>query len=524
MDEASPRLVLSGVDHRLQLVVWTLFLLAFSVSVYRLYAHPLRKVPGPFLARITELWRTVHYFRGTWFDDILELHRKYGPVVRISPNEVSVVSPDLTKLVYSHGKGTTKTDWYDIWAVVGESSNKLRGIFDTTDPKEHSFLRKRVSTIYSLSYLISLEPKVQGVINSLWKRFDELEQKQEPINFSIWVSYFTYDVVSTLCLGEPLGLIREGADNQKFIENVHRSFYWLSNTGFLPFSCQKLINLIAGFFERVFGLEIAGSVTSFIQFAASKINERRKSPSVENSDMLDHFLKMKDREGKIVGDMGIYGEIGNLLAAGADTTSVGIKAVIGPILRDPPRYRRLQSELDDAYKASGISLGQPISYNILKDLPFLQACVKEGTRIHPSIIYQLPRHAPASGVQLEGFFIDPSSTISTSPLAQNRCKALFGDDANEWKPERWIPGEINTEEQIRFMDKNLATFGYGSRTCIGRNLATIEMTKFLAEILTRYDLELLNEPKPWSIHSQWFAEIHNMMILLHKRGGGAYKR
>ncbi|RWA11932.1 hypothetical protein EKO27_g3173 [Xylaria grammica] len=392
-----------------------------------------------------------------------------------------------------------------------------------------------------------MEPKVQGVINSLWKRFDEFEQKQEPINFSKWVSYFTYDVVSTLCLSEPLGLIQEGADNQKFIENVHRSFYWLSNTGFLPLSCQKLINLIAGFFERVFGLEIAGSVTSFIQFAASKINERRTSPSIGNSDMLDHFLKMKDREGKIVGDMGIYGEIGNLLAAGADTTSVGIKAVIGPILRDPPRYRRLQSELDDAYKASGISLGQPISYNILKDLPFLQACVKEGTRIHPSIIYQLPRHAPASGVQLEGFFIDPSSTISTSPLAQNRCNALFGDDANEWKPERWIPGEINTEEQIRFMDKNLATvssrppfdpfsmldwtmllmsvaqFGYGSRTCIGRNLAIIEMTKFLAEILTRYDVELLNEPKPWSIHSQWFAEIHDMMILLHKRGEGAYK-
>lgn len=303
-----------------------------------------------------------------------------------------------------------------------------------------------------------MEPKVQGVINSLWKRFDEFEQTQKPINLSNWVSYFTYDVVATLCYSEPLGFIQEGGDNRKFIENIHRSFYWASNLGFVPLISQKpVFNFITGFFERIFGLEVGGSIGSFVQFAGSKVIERRKSPSVGNSDMLDHFLNMKDNEGRQVEDLDVYAEMGNLLAAGADTTSVGIKAVIGPILRDPLRYRRLQSELDDAYKASGIALGQPISYNILKDLPFLQACIREGCRIHPSIIYQLPRHAPASGVQLEGFFIDSSSTISTSPLAQNRCTAIFGNDADEWKPERWIPGEIHTEEQIRFMEKNLAT-------------------------------------------------------------------
>ncbi|KAI1365887.1 cytochrome P450 [Xylaria arbuscula] len=521
MDENSPRLMLAEVYRPLPLVIWTVFLLAFSSSIYRLYAHPLRKVPGPFLARITEIWRTVHYFRGTWFDDILELHRKYGPVVRISPNEVSVVSPDLTKTIYSHGKGTAKTNWYDIWAAGGDLTRTYRGVFDTTDPKEHGFLRKRVSKVYSLSFFVSMEPKVQGVMNSLWERFDEFEQKEKIINLSDWVSFFTYDVVATLCYGEPLGFIQKGADDGKFIQNIHEGFYWAANLGYiLPINTQKLVfNLIPGFIERTFGLEMSNSFASFSRFAGSKINERRESPSIGSSDMLDHFLDMKDLEGKQVKDIDVFGEVGNLLAAGADTTSVGIKAVLGPILRDAKRYRRLQSELDDAYEVSGIAPGQPISYNILKDLPFLQACVKEGTRLHPSIVYQLPRHALESSVQLEGFFIDPSSTISMSPLAQNRCQAIFGSDADEWKPERWIPNEINTEEQIRFMDKNMATFGYGSRTCIGRNLATVEMTKFLAEIVARYDIKLLNEAKPWSIHSQWFAEIHNMMILLHKRGG-----
>ena len=206
-----------------------------------------------------------------------------------------------------------------------------------------------------------MEPRIQGVINSLWKKFDEFEQKQEPINLSDWVSYFTYDVVATLCYNKPLGFIQEGSDSEKFIEKIHRTFYWTANLGFIPFASQRRIfNLIASFFRRIFGVEIS-SMDSFLRFTGSKVIERRESPPAEKSDMLDHFLNMKDLEGKPVGDIDVYGEMGNLLAAGADTTSVGIKAVIGPILRDPLRYRRLQSELDDAYKASGMVLGHPLS-------------------------------------------------------------------------------------------------------------------------------------------------------------------
>ncbi|KAF2963896.1 hypothetical protein GQX73_g9664 [Xylaria multiplex] len=501
----------------LKLVVGIIPLTVISLALYRLYFHPLRKVPGPFLARITELWRSTHYFRGTWFIDIVELHRKYGPVVRISPNEVSVVSPDLTKTIYSHHKGTVKTDWYNVWSTMGGGVEQT-GIFHSTDPKEHGFLRKRVSTVYSLSSIISLEPKVQGVMNSLWEKLDEFEQKKEPVNISLWASYFAYDVVGTLCLSKPMGFISAGGDHTGLVDSIHWSFYWLSNIGFLPFKSRLLFNPVSRVLDRIFRLRIAGNLGAFMDFAGDKVSERMKGPRAGMSDMLDHFLDMKDRQGQPAGIMEVYAEMGNVLAAGADTTSVGIKAVLGPLLRDPLRYRRLQAELDEVYKNFGAGAGQPIFYSILKDLPYLDACIKEGCRLHPSIVYQLPRKSPSGGVELEGFFIGPSSTISMSPLAQNRSKAIFGDDANEWKPERWIVGELNTEDQIRYMDKNLATFGYGSRTCIGRNLANVEMTKFVAEILTRYDVELLNPAQPWSIFSQWFAEINNMMVRLHKRG------
>lgn len=86
----------------------TVFTLISLRVVYNLFFHPLRKIPGPLFARASSLWRLIRYFRGTWHDDVLELHRKYGQVVRISPGEVSFTDQDAIKVIYGHGKTVTK--------------------------------------------------------------------------------------------------------------------------------------------------------------------------------------------------------------------------------------------------------------------------------------------------------------------------------------------------------------------------------------------------------------------------------
>lgn len=84
--------------------------LAYIIStiIYRIFFHPLHKIPGPFVAKFTELWRTRKYFGGNWHQDILDLHRQYGPVVRLSPSEVSFVDKDALVAVYGHVKGAKK--------------------------------------------------------------------------------------------------------------------------------------------------------------------------------------------------------------------------------------------------------------------------------------------------------------------------------------------------------------------------------------------------------------------------------
>jgi len=79
-----------------------------SIGVYRVFFHPLSHIPGPPFAKLTHLWQTKSYFTGNWHNDVLQIHEKYGPVVRISPDEISFVDGYALKRLYGHVKPCTK--------------------------------------------------------------------------------------------------------------------------------------------------------------------------------------------------------------------------------------------------------------------------------------------------------------------------------------------------------------------------------------------------------------------------------
>ena|SRR6202035_739930 len=80
----------------------------FLGAIYRRYFHPLSKYPGPFLASITRWWMVSEIFGGHHEQHIRELHKKYGPIVRIAPNEVAISDPEAVKIIYSTSSGFTK--------------------------------------------------------------------------------------------------------------------------------------------------------------------------------------------------------------------------------------------------------------------------------------------------------------------------------------------------------------------------------------------------------------------------------
>ena len=161
--------------------------------------------------------------------------------------------------------------------------------------------------------------------------------------------------------------------------------------------------------------------------------------------------------------------LANLSGAGADTTSIAMRACLHDICSHPDVYQKLQNEIDAFYKDN--NLATPISYVQTQQLPYLNAVTKEAMRLLPSITFQLPRHTPEGGLTVQGTFIPPGTTVGMSPIAQNRDPQVWGDDADEFRPQRWL----ESEDCTRYLDANNMTFGgSGPRMCVGKNIALAE--------------------------------------------------
>jgi cytochrome P450 len=326
----------------------------------------------------------------------------------------------------------------------------------------HSFKRKRVTAAYSMSTICSLEPQINHITQSVWSKFRNMADTGRLIDLQEWTIYYASDVVCQLGLGAPLGFVETGGDVNGILSSIHTYFYAAANLGYIPGRTMWVDNPLMRALVRLFGSSDNAGSHGLNNWIVSQITCRLKSDPDEkrSSDMLDHFLSMKDPSGKTVGLPDVAVEGGNLLGAGGDTTAVGIAVVLKYLLSHPEDYKRLQQEVDNAYAdhLSGGESGEHLSYDIASRLPFLSACIKEGTRLVPSILWQLPRECPKEGITIAGHFIPPKATLSMSPVAQNRCKEVFGEDANEWRPERFIVGDGGMPaEYVRNIEKHLVT-------------------------------------------------------------------
>jgi cytochrome P450 len=315
---------------------------------------------------------------------------------------------------------------------------------------------------------MSQEAQVQQVLDHLWHRFRQLASDGQTIDIQVWANYLAFDVVSQLGMGGPMGFIDDG-DKLGIMSAVHQVFYIAASGGYIPgqmmFLQWPIVQAIS---------EILGGPQGFKRFSEWTKRQIKNRMADEDSarprDLLDHFISMKEPDGRTATEPSVMAEMGNLIGAGADTAAVGMAVVLGQLVEHPEDLARLRREVDEAYEALAAS-GEgsaELSLREMEKLPFLSACVQEATRLCPSIVWQLPREAPEEGITIAGHYIPPGATLGMSPMAHNRSKEIFGDDADEWWPQRWLPVEdqiegkaVKTECQRR-MDKFNVTVSHSS--------------------------------------------------------------
>lgn len=167
-----------------------------------------------------------------------------------------------------------------------------------------------------------------------------------------------------------------------------------------------------------------------------------------------------------------------MMVAATDSASGFMTPMIAFPLQKPEVYRKLMAEITE-FEAAG-KLSSPVAtYHEIQALPYFQACVKETLRHSPSTPMILPRIVSEGGEELYGLYAPAGTEVAANPWVTNRQPEIYGEDANDWRPERWLDCD---EEHAKLMERFLFSFGYGQRRCLGKNVAKMETQKICMEV------------------------------------------
>ncbi|KAH6959580.1 cytochrome P450 [Ilyonectria sp. MPI-CAGE-AT-0026] len=444
-------------------------LMAWQLEVVsNLFLSPLRDVPGPFFAKITPRWLMLIDLAGNRTSAIHRLHQQYGQSVRVGPREVSYSNQELVKELYGQQTTFRKAPIYDHLSV------KPLGIFSMRDRNEHSQRRRLLSHAFSQSNLFETEPLIKQIVQKLISHVEDGLGK--PLNMLLLFRLTAFDIVGELFLGQSFGGLDsiscpqflKDMDYHFLLSGVESSFPWLNELLlFLPLPAVK--HFLAAR-DRI----IKYGQTSYEKYISQYGRDSGRK------DLLTKILSEKTERTTPLTDRETYTEIANLVFAGTDTTSTTLTYLFWELSKNRDWQRRLREEL------SAVTYnGKVPAYKDIVDLPILDAVITETLRLHPAAPASLQRETPAGGRTLNGVFIPEKTIVSMQCYTTQRDPTVY-PNPDSFMPNRWIGTEAVTES----MKSLFLPFSRGTRACLGKNLAMMELKMTTATLVRYYTVDL----------------------------------
>lgn len=251
---------------------------------------------------------------------------------------------------------------------------------------------------------------------------------------------------------------------------------------YLPYGFQTL-----GFFsEAIFPQTRLGIQGFFDVITQSKnvVKERLKemedpeyAKGPKKNDMITRLFELvndsPDEKKRFTYD-DVTAEIWTMIWAGADTTAIALTSIFYHLHKNPATLQNLRDEIEESL-ANG-ALKYPLRYNDCIKLPYLHSVVRESMRMHASLGTGLPRVVPNGGAEVCGRYLAGGNHVIMNYNAVNFDKGVFGEDSEEFIPERWLR---DGKEKADEMERAMLNFGYGPRICIGKHVSGSRMAVFL---------------------------------------------
>ncbi|KAK7981327.1 cytochrome P450 [Apiospora saccharicola] len=470
-----------GMTVRYGVYGFALFLV-FAAS-YRLLLHPLRRYPGPFLAKVTDAYAGLFAAQKRLHLVVLGLHDTHGSYADApAPNRLLFNSPSAFKAIYQNDDRITKSFTYELL-----TRNGVYSVFNTLDRKMHAYKRKIVGHAFSQRSIRSFEPALLSQVDIYLEQLLALsssQQQQQFVNMTEKLGRLAADIIGQLALGYDLAT-QTSEENRFLPRSMTLSFFVGNISHHFPAFYRVHTNW-------VFDYLLYETREKFSRLLEKMVKSRL---ALDTHAVPDFFSFVADElppgEAAKTRDSVIWKESLVFLAAGADSVTTAMAAAFFYLSRNPACYARLAEEIRSAFgRGNEIREGSRLA-----GCRYLRACIDEALRMSPPAPANLWRQQVAEDEPLviDGRFIPRGTLFGVNLYALGHNAAVFPEPF-AFKPERWLPldddgtAEAKQDETARKAAlEGFSAFSIGPRNCVGKPLAYLETSLVLAKTLWYFD-------------------------------------
>ncbi|OCL12342.1 cytochrome P450 [Glonium stellatum] len=356
--------------------------------------------------------------------------------------------------------------------------------------EEHKRQRRTLMPAFAFRHIKDLYP-------IFWKKSKELieamdvaiqkpdipgEQPASTVEIGNWVSRATLDIIGVAGLGQDFGAIKDPGNE---LNQTYRSIFTTTRVARLM---QILGNIIPVWFLRALPVKRNEELVNAVRLVKRTCYElvKNKKEKIEKGERIDVDILSVALESGGFSDDELVNQLMTFLAAGHETTASALQWATYLLCRHPNAQKRLREEI----RGNLPSILDPdvkISATEIDHLPYLNAVCNESLRLYSPV--PLTVREAAHDTTILGQPIPKGTSVVICAWAINCSQELWGEDAKEFNPDRWIgPGRANTggaDSNYSFL-----TFLHGPRSCIGKDFAKAEFAILLAALFGHYEMEL----------------------------------
>lgn len=247
------------------------------------------------------------------------------------------------------------------------------------------------------------------------------------------------------------------------------------------------------------------------------VADRTEAPS---DDLLSRFMKKRDAAGSSFSAAVLQRIVLNFVLAGRDTSSVALTWFFWLLTNHPDVEQKIVAEIATVLADTRGGdrrrwTEDPLDFGEADRLVYLKAALAETLRLYPSVPQDF-KQAVADDVLPDGTEVPAGSTVTYSIYSAGRVETIWGKDCMEFKPERWLSVRGDRFEPPKDGFKFVA-FNAGPRTCLGKDLAYLQMKSVAAAVLLRYRLSLVPGHRVEQKMSLTLFMKNGLRVFLHPR-------